>query len=273
MTPVRHVTSTDGTVIAYERSGGGPPVILVGGAFGDRREPTVAGLARALAPRFTVYNYDRRGRGDSGDTAPYTVRREIEDLGALIAEAGGEAMVFGGSSGGALALEAATVLDAGAGVSIGRLVVFEPPYVTDGPPLPGERELNDLVASGRRDLAVELFMIGGARIPAETVAAMKEQPFWADSEAVAHTLAYEAAIMGAGPVPVERFARITVPTLVLAGSASPPRMATAAAAVASAVPGALLRTLDGQAHGILDPEVLARAVAAFLGPEPRPGSE
>lgn len=134
-----YVASADGTTIAYERSGEGPAVILVGGAFGDRTEPTVAGLVTALAPHFTVYNYDRRGRGASGDTGPYTVRREIDDLGALIAEAGGEAMVFGGSSGGALALEAAAV-----DRRITRLLVFEPPYVTDGPPLPSEKELTTL---------------------------------------------------------------------------------------------------------------------------------
>jgi len=255
----RLIRSADGTSIGYERTGSGPPIILVGGAFGDRSDPTLAGLARALASGCTVYNYDRRGRGDSGDTAPYAVEREIDDIGALIAEAGGQAMVFGGSSGGALALEAAA-----AGLPISRLVVFEPPYATDGPPLPSEQEFNDLIEAGRRDLAVELFMTKGARLPAEMVRAMRDQPFWADSEAVAHTLAYEAAIMGAGAVPVERFARIAVPALVLVGSASPARMRTAATAVAAAVPGALLRILEGQAHGMLDPGVLASAMTAFL---------
>src|SRR4051794_20516966 len=104
---MRKVISADGTAIAYDRSGSGPVVILVGGGFADRRDPIFVGLAQALAPRFTVFNYDRRGRGDSGDTMPYAVQREIEDLKALIDEAGGNAMVFGGSSGGALALEAA----------------------------------------------------------------------------------------------------------------------------------------------------------------------
>jgi pimeloyl-ACP methyl ester carboxylesterase len=258
---MNQVTSADGTAIAYDRSGSGPAVILVGGAFGDRHEPTVAGLAQALAPRFTVYNYDRRGRGDSGDTKPYAVQREIDDITALIEAAGGPAMVFGGSSGGALALEAAA-----AGAAITKLAVFEPPYVTDTsrPSLPSERELTDLVESGRRDLAIELFMTRGADVPAEMLVGMKDQPFWAGMEAVAHTLAYEAAIMGPGPVPVERFAAIKASTLVLVGSASPARMQTAATAIAETVPNAQLRTLHGQAHGQLDPQDLGATITEFF---------
>jgi pimeloyl-ACP methyl ester carboxylesterase len=254
------VTSADGTPIAYDRSGGGPAVILVGGAFGDRNEPTVAGLAKALAPSFTVFNYDRRGRGESGDTTPYAVQREIEDLNALIKEAGGEAMVFGGSSGGALVLEAA------AGAAITKLAVFEPPYVTDPtrPPLPSQQELTGLVEAGHRDQAIERFLTRGADLPAEVVAGMKGQPFWPAMEAVAHTLAYEAAIVGPGPVPVERFAAIRIPALVLVGSKSPARMQTAAATVADAVPGARLHTLAGQAHGQLDPQDLAHPISEFF---------
>jgi pimeloyl-ACP methyl ester carboxylesterase len=255
------VTSADGATIAYDRSGSGPAVILVGGAFGDRNEPTVAGLAQALAPAFTVFNYDRRGRGDSGDTSPYAVQRELDDLGALIKEAGGQAMVFGGSSGGALALEAAA-----AGAAITRLAVFEPPYVTDPsrPPLPSEQELTGLVQAGRRDQAVEAFMTRGADIPAEMVAGMKSSPYWPAMEAVAHTLAYEAAIIGPGPVPVDRLAAVTVPTLVLVGSDSPDRMQTAARAVADALPAAQLQTLRGQAHGQVDSKDMAGRIAEFF---------
>jgi pimeloyl-ACP methyl ester carboxylesterase len=258
---MHQISSTDGTTIAYERTGEGPPVILVGGAFGDRHEPTVAGLAQALAPNFTVYNYDRRGRGDSGYARPYSVQREIEDLATLIDEAGGQAKVFGGSSGGALALEAAAT-----GLPITRLAVFEPPYVTDEnrPPLPSEKELTDLVDAGRRDLAIELFLTKAADMPAEMVAGMRGQPFWPQMEVVAHTLAYEAAIVGSGPVPTDRLDAVTIPTLVLVGSASSDRMRTAGAAVADALPNAELHTLHGQAHGQLDPADVGSVVARFF---------
>ncbi|WP_027342063.1 alpha/beta fold hydrolase [Hamadaea tsunoensis] len=256
-----HVTSADGTEIAYGREGSGPAVVLVVGAFGDRNEPVTAGLAAQLAADFTVYRYDRRGRGDSGDTAPYAVEREIEDLRAVVSAAGGEAMVFGGSSGAILALRA----DA-AGVPITRLAAFEPPFVTDPerPPLPTEKELTDLVNSGRRDLAIEAFLTRGADMPADMVAGMRTQPFWPVMEAVAHTLAYDAAIVGEESVPVELLASVTAPTLVLVGTASPVRMQTAAVAVTEAVPGARSQTLEGQAHGQLDPAVLGEAVVAFF---------
>lgn len=258
---MQHVTSADGTPIAYDRTGEGPAVVLVGGAFGDRREPTLAGLAALLAPSFTVCVYDRRGRGDSGDVHPYAVEREIDDLAALVAALGGEALVFGGSSGGALALEAAA-----RGLPITRLAVFEPPYVTDParPPLPGEKELTALVESGFRDQAVELFLTGGADLPAEMVAQMRAQPFWAAMEEVAHTLAYEAAVVGPGPVPAERLAGVGVPVLVFAGSESSPRMRDAAAAVTAALPDARLHTLEGQAHGALDPAALAGLLTRFF---------
>ncbi|GGS74955.1 alpha/beta hydrolase [Planobispora rosea] len=255
------VTSADGTGIAYDRTGAGPALILVQGAFSTRTDPIMAGIAAALESRFTVINYDRRGRGDSGDTAPYAVQREIEDLRSLIDAAGGKAMVFGGSSGGALALEAAA-----AGAPISKLAVFEPPYVADSviSPIPTYEELSALVEQGRRGEAVEVFLTRGAEMPAEAVAGMKAQPFWAGIEAVAHTLAYEAAVVGPGPVPAHRLAAISVPTLVLAGSGSSPRMQTAAQAVADAVPGARVHRLEGQAHGQLDPEVLGAALTGFF---------
>jgi pimeloyl-ACP methyl ester carboxylesterase len=170
-------------------------------------------------------------------------------------------MVFGGSSGAALALEAAA-----AGAAITRLAVFEPPYITDESrePLPSEKALTELVESGRRDLAVELFMTKGADIPAEMLAAMKSSPFWSGMEAVAHTLAYEAAVMGNGRIPVQRFAAVTTPSLVLVGSASPDRMQSAAAAVAETLPHAELHTLHGQAHGQLDPQDLGAVIARFF---------
>lgn len=258
---MQHIISADGTKIAYDRTGEGPAVVLVGGGFADRKDPIFAALAEALAPSFTVYNYDRRGRGYSGDATPYAVRHEIDDLRALIDEAGGKAYVFGGSSGGALALEAAAD-----GAAVDRLAVFEPPYVTDKarPPLPSEKELTDLVRAGRRGEAVDVFMTRGADVPAEMLEQMKTAPFWAGMEALAHTLAYEAAIVGPGPVPVERFGAIEVAALVLVGSQSPARMQDAARAVVAAVPGSRLHTLEGQAHGQVDPASLAGELRAFF---------
>ncbi|XRQ14708.1 alpha/beta fold hydrolase [Actinomadura welshii] len=255
----RTATSVDGTSIAYDRTGSGPAVILVQGAFSTRDDPLMTGVAEALATGHTVYNYDRRGRGDSGDTAPYDVRREIEDLTALIEAAGGKAMVFGGSSGAALALEAAA-----AGAPITRLAVFEPPYATSpGRSLPSAGELGALAGQGRRGEAIELFLTEGAELPAEAVADMKAQPFWGQLEAVAHTLAYEAAVVGEGPVP-ERLSAVSVPTLVLAGSASSDRMRDAARAVAGKVRDARLEWLEGQAHGQLDPEALGTVLGGFF---------
>ncbi|GAA2108812.1 alpha/beta fold hydrolase [Actinomadura alba] len=258
---MNHVKSADGTPIAFDRSGSGPAVVLVGGGFADRHDPIFTALAEALAPRFTVFNYDRRGRGDSGDTMPYAVQREIEDLRAVIDEAGGRAVVFGGSSGGALALEAAAE-----GVAISRLAVFEPPYVTDEsrPPLPSEKEIGSLVKEGRRGDAVELFMTKGADVPAEMLAGLRGEPFWPGVEAVAHTLAYEAAIMDGGRIPAQRFAAIGIPILVLAGTQTSARMSDAAQAVADVLPDARLQALEGQAHGQLDPADLASALSAFF---------
>ncbi len=255
----RTVTSADGTSIAYDRVGAGPAVVLVQGAFSTRHDPIMAGIAGTLASRFTVYNYDRRGRGDSGDVAPYSVQREIEDLTALIEAAGGEAMVFGGSSGGALALEAAA-----AGAPITKLAVFEPPYATGpGRTLPSARELAALAEEGRRGDAVELFLTEGAEMPPEAVAGMKAQPFWPQIEAVAHTLAYEAAVVGDGPVP-DRLSEVSVPTVVLAGSASSDRMRDAAEAVTGRLADARLTPLEGQAHGQADPVAIGQAVEEFF---------
>ena len=183
---MRRVISRDGTVIAYERSGEGRPVILVGGAFADHSQLSeLAGLLAAAG--LHVVNYDRRGRGTSGDTQPYALAREIEDLEALIGTVGGEAAVFGGSSGAALALEAAA-----AGLAIDRLVVYEPPYVVDGsrPPVAPDiaAQLSALIASGRPGDAAALFMTEGAMVAPEAVAAMRAAPHWSAIEAVARTL-------------------------------------------------------------------------------------
>jgi len=257
------VTSADGTLITFDRSGAGPVIILVHGAFTDRTHPILADVAAALAPWFTVINYDRRGRGDSGDTGPYAVERELEDLTALIEAAGEMAMVFGGSSGAGLALLAAP-----GNRAISKLAVWEPPYHVDksAPALPRDfaAQLENLVSCDRRGDAAELFMTKAAQAPAEAVAAMRLEPSWAQTEAVAHTLAYDAAVMGPGnALPVDRLAAIAQPTLVLTGGMSPAWLANAGKAVAEAIPAAALRVLDGQMHNV-SPAALAPELLEFF---------
>jgi hypothetical protein len=293
--------SADGTLIAFDRSGTGPAVVLVHGAFTDRTHPTMYGVASALAPWFTVFNYDRRGRGGSGDTRPYAVEREIEDLAAVIraavigtagesagesvgesvgesaggtadGSAGGSAMVFGGFSGAALALEAAGAPGIAA---ISKLAVWEPPYrVDDRPPdrpygLPYDlgARLMTLVEQGRRAEAVELFLVEAAGSPAGTVTAMRAHPSWPTLEGIAPTLAYEAAVMGPGNVlPTGVLASISQPVLVLTGGYSPPWLAKAGKAVAGAVPRAVHRILEDQTHDVtsaaLAPELLEFFITA-----------
>jgi pimeloyl-ACP methyl ester carboxylesterase len=261
------VTSEDGTSIAYERQGSGPAVILVGGAFVDHWENAL--LAAELASGFTVYNYDRRGRGDSGDTLPYAVQREIEDIDALIAEAGGTAHLYGISSGGALALEAAA-----AGSKVDRLAVYEVPYDMSGEGRQRHREyveqLQGFLAEGRRDAAAELFMrLAGASD--EMVEGARKSPMWPGLEAIAHTLAYDAACMGDNQPPAARLARITRPTLVATGGASPDSFvggggsffAQAADAIAANIKHAERQTIAGQTH-MVDPEALAPVLERFF---------
>src|SRR5713226_8400082 len=261
---MRKVHSKDGTTIAFDQSGKGSPIILVGGAFQHRSiDPRTAQLAALLAPHFTVFHYDRRGRGDSSDTAPYAVEREVEDLGALIAEAGGSAFVFGMSSGAALALEAVA-----RGLAITKLALYEPPFIVDDsrPPLPQDfaTQLSELVSSGRRGDAAELFMTKAAEVPVEVVAQMRNAPFWPMVEAVAHTLIYDTTIMGDNnSLPTERVASVTVPTLVIDGGASPVWMHNAAQAVADVLPNAQRRTLEGQTHDVA-PEGLAPVLEEFF---------
>ena len=261
------VTSKDGTIIAFDRSGEGPALILVGGAFQHRSsDPSTARLAELLAPRFTVYHYDRRGRGDSADTAPYAVEREIEDIDALIQDAGGSAFVFGMSSGAVLALHAAS-----AGLAITKLALYEPPFVVDDsrPRVPADHRerLTALLVAGRRGDAVELFMTEAVGMPVEAVAPMRGAPFWSAFERVAHTLPYDAAIMGdtlsGVPLPEGRWAAVTIPTLVVDGGASPAWARNAVAALAGALPTAERTTLVGQTHQV-DPDAFAPVLEAFF---------
>jgi len=264
------VSSSDGTRIAYERTGDGPALILVGAATQYRAiDRSGRRLAELLAPDFTVYRYDRRGRGESGDTAPYAVQREIEDLAAIVEAAGGSAALLGGSSGGVLGLEAAATLP------VTRLVMYEPPFIVDDsrPPVPDDyvEHLDELCAAGRRGDAMEYFMTAAVGLPAEMAAGMRSMPMFDAFEAVAHTIAYDGRFMRehmrGNRASLRRFAGVRVPTLVLAGGASPAWMQDAARALVDVLPDAEHRTLPDQTHDV-DVEVLAPVVAAFLSADP-----
>ena len=261
------VASKDGTPIAFDRSGQGPAVILVGGAIQHRAiDPSTARLAELLSSTFTVYHYDRRGRGDSGDTAPYAVEREIDDIDALIQDAGGSASLFGMSSGAVLSLDAAD-----RGLAVTKLALYEPPFMVDDsrPPVPEDyrERLTAMLSEGRRGDAVELFMTEAVGVPAEAVSPMRGAPFWPGLESVAHTLLYDDAIMGdftsGTPLPAARWARVTIPTLVIDGGDSPAWARNAVQAIVDVLPQAERRTLDGQTHQV-DPEVLAPLLEGFL---------
>ena len=258
------VISADGTPIAYERLGDGQPVIVVGGLLCDRAKTRP--LAEELAKHLTVINYDRRGRGDSGDTAPYAVEREIEDLGALIAEVGGTASVYGHSSGAGLVLHAAAH-----GLPIAKLVLHEPPYVPD---TKEERRiaqefaetLTPILAQGRRGDAVELVMTTILGLPPEIVSQMRNEPSWAAMEAMAPTIAYDSEIMGdsrGGTAPLDLVGAVTVPTLVLCGGASPAWMIDITRQIAEALPNGRHRVLAGQEH-VVPPEMLVPVLMEFF---------
>lgn len=255
------VLSRDGTRIAFDRRGGGPPLILVDGALCHRTFGPMPKLAALLARDFTVFHYDRRGRGDSGDAAPYAVEREVDDIAALIAVAGRPAFLYGVSSGAALALEAAN-----RGLAIEKLAVYEAPFIVDDsrPPLPGDYvpRLNEMLAADRRGDAVRLFMkvVG---LPAIAIMLMRFMPAWSKLKAVAHTLPYDAAIMGdrqsGKPLPANGWTGVRVPTLVAVGGKSPAWMGNAMRDLADAIPHAQRLTLPGQTH-----MVSAKAQAPML---------
>jgi pimeloyl-ACP methyl ester carboxylesterase len=267
--------SADGTIIAYDRTGDGPPLVVVVGALCDRR--TFVPPAD-LTSRFTVCTYDRRGRGDSGDTQPYSPGREIEDL-AAVAEAaaghGGAAAVagapaggsgpgvfaFGHSSGAALALQASA-----RGVPFASVAAYEAPYM-----IAGTRELatdpapriTAMVSSGHRSDAVRFWMTDVVQAPAVLVTAMEKSPMWAGLEALAHTLPYDLAIAGDQGIPADELAKITVPVLILGGANSPEWFKQTVEATAAVTPGARLVMLEGQDHGV-PPEALTPVLTEFF---------
>lgn len=254
------VTSSDGTVIAYDKHGRGPALILIGGAFSTRQAATA--LAEELAPHFTTYTYDRRGRGDSGNTEPYSVIREIEDLSALIKASGGPALVYGHSSGAGLALEAAAN-----GASISRLALYEPPYFVGepdnrpGPELTGK--IAELLAADARSAAVELFLTTAVQVPSDVVTQMKQSPAWPGLEQVAPTLLYDFAVMGDSSVPTAMAAGIPIPTLVIVGGRSAQWAADSGRALSEILPRGRFQVLEGQDHGADPKSVLATLVEFF----------
>jgi pimeloyl-ACP methyl ester carboxylesterase len=257
--------SADGTIIAFTREGQGPSLILVDGAMCSRSFGPMPKLAAQLTPHFTVFTYDRRGRGASGDTSPYSPDREVEDLEALVALAGDTVFVHGTSSGAALALEAAKRIPA-----IGKLAVYEPPFVVDDTrsPIPDDYldGLNRLVASGRRGDAVKMFMqfVG---TPAFVTAVMPFTPVWSKLKTVAHTLPYDITILQGNqrgiPFTPAQWTGVKTPTLVAVGGKSPAWMTNATAALADALPNATYRTLPGQNH-MVKPQAIAPVLTEFF---------
>ena len=256
------LTSADGTTIGYECAGDGPPLVLVDGAMCHRAGGLMRPLAAALADSFTVYAYDRRGRGESGDTLPYAVEREVEDLRAIVDVAGGEAYVYAISSGGGLALATAAT-DSG----ITGLALYEPPYLgeigDDAAVEAYTARLRELLEAGRKGDAAALFMTR-VGIPEPVVEGMRSQPHWPAMEAIAPTLAYDDLQLTGGRVPREVASAIAVPTLVMTGGESPAPLQQAAKAAASAIPGAEFATLEGQTHDVA-PGALASVLVGFFG--------
>jgi pimeloyl-ACP methyl ester carboxylesterase len=258
-------TSADGTKIAYTRAGSGPALVLVDGAMCYRGSSPNDALAKELAAHFTVYTYDRRGRGESGDTGPYAVEREVEDVATLVKEAGGEAFLFGISSGAALALEAARSLP------VPKLAVYEPPFIVDAtrPRVPADyvTRLDQALREGKRGKAVKMFMTEGVGLSGATVAMMRIMPFWAKLKRVAHTIPYDTALVighqAGDPLPAA-WPEVTVPALAIDGGRSPDWMRNGVASLAKVLPSAEYRTLPDQTHIVKAPALAPVLTEFFL---------
>lgn len=258
------VVSKDGTLIAYDREGSGPALILVVGALCSRALGPSVKLAPLLAGNFTVFSYDRRGRGQSGDSAPYRVEREIEDLEALIGEAGGTAFVFGHSSGAVLGLKA--VLH---GLPIRRLALYEAPLIVDHtrPSMQGDwDQIRNQLAQGQRSEALKVFL-KSVGLPAFVIGVMRLFPVWSKIEQVAHTLPYDGAIceefQRGEPLPSGLWSKLTIPVLAIAGGKSPAWMQNGMRALGSSLSNARYRALEGQTHDV-SAKALAPVLEAFL---------
>jgi len=258
---MNEVKSKDGTIITYDQLGSGPVVILVSGGSVDKGSN--AALAEAMSRNFTVYNYDRRGRGESGDTQPYAVQREVEDIEALADQAGGSAFLYGSSSGAALALYAASKLP----TKIKKLALYEAPYILDNsrprPPANTASIYREMIADGRPDDAVEYFMTKVVGLPEEFAAEARTSPWWPAQIALAPTLAYDAEIMADYSLPTQVATAVAVPTLVVGGGATWEWLLDTQKALAKAIPGAEYKTLEGQTHQV-DAEALAPVLTEFF---------
>jgi pimeloyl-ACP methyl ester carboxylesterase len=259
------VVSRDGTIIAYDQVGPGPPVILIVGALCSRTLGPAVKPAPMLAQQFTVFTYDRRGRGDSGENSPYEVEREVEDLEALIKQAGGSACVFGHSSGAVLALKAAAH-----GLSIRKLALYEAPLIVDRsrPSTQNDwAQIEAFVAEGRRGDALRVFL-KSVGVPAFAIALMRWLPVWAKVTAVAHTLPHDGAIVRelqrGEPLAADAWAKVTVPALAIAGGKSPAWMQNGTRALATVLSHAQYRTLEGQTHDV-GAKALAPVLNEFFG--------
>lgn len=263
---MKKVTSKDGTSIAYDQAGQGPAVVLVDGAFNTRTFGPNVTLAPLLADAFTVYTYDRRGRGDSGNTQPYAVEREIEDLEAVIQAAGGSAMVYGISSGAGLVLEAVN-----SGLPVTKVALFEAPYITDDSrkPVPENfpAHLQNLVDMGKRGQVVKDFMTKGINLPGFVVVMMRFMPAWSKLTGIAPTVVYDMTIVGphqhGKPFKQGDWSNLTMPTLVISGGKSPAWMQNGMKSLAKILPDARHQTLEGQTH-IVKAQVLAPVLREFF---------
>lgn len=260
------IQSADGTTICFDNWGDGQPLIMVDGATGYRATSQLPQqVSELLGTEFRVYAYDRRGRGESGDTSPYAPEREVQDLAAVIEAAGAPALVCGFSSGAVLALDAAA-----AGLPIAHLALFEPPFVVGDsrPPLPADyvERLDSAIADGRPGDAAEIFLTAAIGLPAEAVGGVRQSPFWPALEAVAHTIAYDGRIMGntmsGAPLPTDRWASLAMPTLIMYGNGTEPWLITAARALADLLPTASLQAVEGAQHSVAS-DALAPALRQF----------
>jgi pimeloyl-ACP methyl ester carboxylesterase len=257
------IISKDGTLIIYNKTGSGPAVILVDGAFCSRNFGPMPKLAPLLAKSFTVFRYDRRARGDSGDTQPYAVQREIEDIEALINVAGGSAFLFGISSGAVLCIRAVA-----AGLHIKKLALFEPPFITDAmrkrPPADARERLTGMIAGGKRADAVKYYLTKVIRMPAIVAIIIRFTSNWSSMKANANSLPYDMAVLGDCMMPEDKVAAIHIPAIVIDSEKSPLSLRKPAQLLAAALPNGQRRSLKGQIHNV-PPNILVPVLVEFFG--------